>query len=400
MKELLTRRECTAMRGIAILAIVLHNYCHFIGKIVKENEYMYHEVNNDRLWFVLTNPDELLPVHLLSYFGHYGVPVFLFLSGFGLVKKYETSPNPSKGGEGLRTEGARQALLPFGETGRGFILYHYLKLLRMLIVGFVLFLMVDAVTPGRFAFHWDNVLAQLLMYINVLPEPDKIIWPGIYWFFGLMMELYIVYRLLLYRRQAWLVVGLIVVCWLLQVFCDPDGETLNRLRYNCIGGMLPFGVGIIVARVFSRSEECGVWSENTSSADSTVEATAEHISLHTPHSSLLERTPHSLLLALASIPLVIVMSFSFHSWLWIPVVIIIGTIAMVKAMPDAILKFFVFFGTYSAAMFVAHPVARKLFITVAWRQDIYDGLMLYVVVAIALSWAVKQIIDRIPSPKQ
>jgi hypothetical protein len=107
-----------------------------------------------------------------------------------------------------------------------------------------------------------------------------------------------------------------------------------------------------------------------------------------------------LLLVLASIPLVIVMSFSFHSWLWIPVVIIIGTIAMVKAMPDAILKFFVSFGTYSAAMFVAHPVARKLFITVAWRQDIYDGLMLYVVVAIALSWAVKQIIDRIPSPKQ
>ena len=38
------------MRGIAILAIMLHNYCHFIGKIVKENEYMYHEVNNDRLW--------------------------------------------------------------------------------------------------------------------------------------------------------------------------------------------------------------------------------------------------------------------------------------------------------------------------------------------------------------
>ena len=392
------------MRGIAILAIMLHNYCHFISKIVKENEYMYHEVNNDRLWFVLTNPDELLPVHLLSYFGHYGVPVFLFLSGFGLVKKYETSPDPSKGGEGLRTEGARQALLPFGEAGRGFILYHYLKLLRMLIVGFVLFLVVDAVTPGRFAFHWDNVLAQLLMYINVLPEPDKIIWPGIYWFFGLMMELYIVYRLLLYRRQAWLVVGLIVVCWLLQVFCDPDGETLNRLRYNCIGGMLPFGVGIIVARVFSRSEECGVWSENTSSADFAVEATAEHISLHTPHSSLLERTLHfpllGLLLALASIPLVIAMSFSFHSWLWIPVVIIVGTIAMVKAMPDAVQKVFVFFGTYSAAMFVAHPVARKLFITVAWRQDIYDGLMIYVVVAIALSWAVKQIIDRIPSPKQ
>ena len=88
MKEILTRRECSAMRGIAILAIMLHNYCHFIGRIVKENEYQYLEQNNTRLWQVLTNPDELLPVHLLSYFGHYGVPVFLFLSGFGLVMKY------------------------------------------------------------------------------------------------------------------------------------------------------------------------------------------------------------------------------------------------------------------------------------------------------------------------
>ena len=88
-QELLSRAECTAMRGIAILAIVLHNYCHFIGKIVKENEYQFFTSNNDRLWHALTNIDELLPVHLLSYFGHYGVPVFLFLSGFGLVKKYE-----------------------------------------------------------------------------------------------------------------------------------------------------------------------------------------------------------------------------------------------------------------------------------------------------------------------
>jgi hypothetical protein len=94
------------------------------------------------------------------------------------------------------------------------------------------------------------------------------------------------------------------------------------------------------------------------------------------------------------------MSFSFHAWLWIPVVIIIGTIALVKVLPKVVLKVFVWFGTFSAAMFVAHPIARKLFITVAWQRDAYDGLMLYFVVAIGLSWAVKQIIDRIPSPKR
>ena len=100
------------MRGIAILAIMLHNYCHFIGRIVKENEYQYLEQNNTRLWQVLTNPDELLPVHLLSYFGHYGVPVFLFLSGFGLVMKYESAHDDVR--------------------AVGFLRYHYLKLLRML----------------------------------------------------------------------------------------------------------------------------------------------------------------------------------------------------------------------------------------------------------------------------
>ena len=363
MKEMLTKAECSAMRGIAILAIMLHNFCHFNGKIVQENEYQFIDFNNDRLWQVLSNPTELLPVHLLSYFGHYGVPVFLFLSGFGLVRKYETSPS-----------------LP-----KGFILYHYLKLFRMLIVGFSIFLMVDAVTPGRFAFHWENVLAQLLMYINVLPQPDKIIWPGIYWFFGLMLQLYIVYRLLIFRRSSWIVVGLIIVCWLLQVFCEPDGEVINRLRYNCIGGMLPFGLGLLLARSSQREGRLSHGVGQLVPWGGTISPMGWDIFW-------------AVTFLLASL-LVVVMSLSFQAWLWIPVFIIIGTIALVKLMPECVLKLFVWFGSISAAMFVAHPIVRKLFITVAWKQDIYDGLMLYVVVTIALSWAVKQIIDHIPSPK-
>lgn len=347
--EFLTREECTAMRGIAILAIMLHNYCHFIGKIVKENEYQFFNTHNEGLWQVITHPDTLLPVHLLSYFGHYGVPVFLFLSGFGLVMKYE------------RKMQEQVAVVPF-------IRYNYLKLLRMLIVGFVLFIIVDVMTPGRFQYHWYNVIAQLLMYINVLPTPDKIIWPGIYWFFGLMLELYIVYRLLLYRQKNWVVITLVAVCWLLQVFCDPEGETLNRIRYNFIGGMLPFGAGILVGRSIDRfhcSMSRWLWA----------------------------------MVAVVVAALIFVMCFHYQSWLWIPILIIVGTIAIVKAMPLTVMSLMVWFGSISAAMFVAHPIARKLFINIAWRQDIYDGLMLYVIATIALSWAVKKIIDQIPSPR-
>jgi hypothetical protein len=100
------------------------------------------------------------------------------------------------------------------------------------------------------------------------------------------------------------------------------------------------------------------------------------------------------------VALVFAMSFNFHTWLlWIPVFIILGTIALVKAMPKWMLSIITWFGSISAAMFVAHPIARKLFITVAWKQDIYDGLMLYIIAVIALSWAVKLLIDRIPQPK-
>ncbi len=351
---LLSRSECAALRGLAIIAIVLHNYCHFIGSIVKENEYLFSASNNLRLMQVLEHPDGLLPVHLLSYFGHYGVPVFLFLSGFGLVMKYE-----------------RDDARPDAWTRRlSFVRYHYLKLLRMLIVGFTLFLMVDAVTPGRFHFHWDNVVAQLLLYINVLPTPDKIIWPGIYWFFGLMMELYIVYRLLLYRRHYGWTVALMTICWLLQTLCAPEGETLNRLRYNFVGGMVPFGLGILWARYERWRKVLPLWGRGSWTA-----------------------------ILLVAMALLFVMSQSFQTWLWVPVVAVVGSVAFVKSMPVAVNRMLVWLGGISAALFVAHPIIRKLFITVAWRGEIYDGLVLYVVVCIGAAWAVKQLITRIPQPK-
>ena len=39
--DILSRVESQALRGIAILGIVLHNYCHFLGFAVKENEYTF-----------------------------------------------------------------------------------------------------------------------------------------------------------------------------------------------------------------------------------------------------------------------------------------------------------------------------------------------------------------------
>ena len=84
---ILSRPACNALRGLAIIGIFLHNYCHWLGPIIKENEYQYFQHNVDWLNQVMVSMDLNLPVHLLSFFGHYGVPVFLFLSAYGLVMK-------------------------------------------------------------------------------------------------------------------------------------------------------------------------------------------------------------------------------------------------------------------------------------------------------------------------
>ena len=151
---LLSRAECNIMRGLAIMGIFLHNYCHWLGPVVKENEYTFNQKNVDWLWAVTMNADQLLPMHWVSFFGHYGVPIFLFLSAYGLEMKYGSK------------------LVAAEEGVWAFIKKHFLKLFSMMIVGFAAFIMVDAITPGRWHYDVTKVMAQLFMVNNLLPDPD------------------------------------------------------------------------------------------------------------------------------------------------------------------------------------------------------------------------------------
>ena len=86
---MISKLESQALRGIAILGIILHNYCHFLGQAVKENEYKFDATRPVQFWDKLVSLDSDLFIHIFSFLGHYGVPIFLFISGYGLVKKYE-----------------------------------------------------------------------------------------------------------------------------------------------------------------------------------------------------------------------------------------------------------------------------------------------------------------------
>ncbi len=362
-EELLTRAECNALRGIAILGIFLHNFCHWLNPVVKENEYQYFQHNVD--WFTqcAARVNELFPAHVISFFGHYGVPVFLFLSAYGLEMKYGN-------GQGRPSDGRRMGIVPF-------VRYHYLKLFKMMIVGFICFTIIDAMTPGSWHYTVEQIVGQLLMINNLYDQPDRNIWPGPFWFFGLMLQLYAVYRLLLYRRHWGWTAGLMLVCTVPQLFMNPEGEVLNYWRYNFMGGMLPFGLGLLFARYGNKV-------------------------------MLVNLTFGSFLMSWVVCSFFIVSaSGSFYSWVIVPALICYASVYLVKtisSLPLAWLRSRIDFvlgwlGNISAALFVIHPAIRKVFIPISRHGDIYTGLLLYVIASLGAAWLIMKLMRHIPNPK-
>ena len=364
---LLSRAECSALRGIAIIGIFMHNYLHWLGPMVKENEYQFHTHNAERFWSILTHPDQNLLYHIFSFFGHYGVPVFVFLSGYGLYLKYESGAEQRNDGTtGLRINEIWE-----------FMKSHYLKLFPMMFLGFCLFAMVDWMTPGHHHWTWDAILEQLTMTINIFPDPDHRIWPGPYWFFGLMMELYLVYRLFLYRRHWGWNVGLIICCMAIQALCydSPEGDAINRIRYNFIGNMMPFGMGLLLARKETPSRP-----------------PREGGAFFTLHSSLFT---FYFIIAVAAI---ILLSFNFWTWLIVPFFVVVAHVAFIKmlsAIPaaDILVRVMAWVGGISAAIFVCHPITRKIFIPISRSGDILGGLTIYIIATILLAMIFKKMLE-------
>ena len=122
----MNRLECSALRGIAILGIVLHNFAHWLPGAAVENEFSYSADRNAFFFHNLISSDWL--IHLFSFTGHLGVSVFVFLSGYGLAQKYD--------------ECEKIPLFDFFKS-------HYIKLFVPLVIGTLSYLIVLLTIEGR-----------------------------------------------------------------------------------------------------------------------------------------------------------------------------------------------------------------------------------------------------------
>lgn len=366
-ENILTRRQCDVLRGLAIIGIFLHNFCHWLRGGHHENEYLFYKEHGQTMWNYWTSGiDAFAPIQFFSFFGHYGVPLFLFLSGFGLVMKYE------------RLESKRVGMLKF-------LGYQWLKLFRLMVLGFIACVLVYDVWCGFDPHPLNETLAQLAMVSNFLfQSPGSAIIPGPYWFFGLMVEVYVVYRLLIYstRRHAqlrWLMpVLLIFVAWIVMSLCVNHSKWLNYMRYNIVVALLPFAMGVLVARYGLPKLKKWILA----------------------------------LIAVLALPLIAVANLSFHTWLWAPVLVVSGAVAFVKLFEKhsvkasgLVMRPLAWIGMMSSFIFVVHSVPRMpMFKFFLWRQPQlmltdYAWLAAYIVLTLVLAWLYKQVINLLPKPR-
>ena len=346
----LTPKECNALKGIAITGIILHNFCHWLPGITHENEFHFDIEYVSGIQHALAQPDSQLLLHLLSYFGHYGVAIFIFLSGYGLVLKYERQ---------ARTSGD-------DATFYTFIKKHYLKLLKLLVPGLTvitLWNVHDYFKYGDSLPQLNHVIAQLLMYINFYPYPGDAINPGPYWFFGLMLQLYIIYKTVIHRKHWIIPVISIIACFMPQFLFSPDSPQTEWMHYNFIGNMLPFGLGVLYARHIHQARD-------HSDPDGS------------PDPRRLSKWTYGLCLVVSMI-LLYVTGLNFYSWMLTPLFAITSLLCLIKLLPDVINSGLKYLGLISSALFVFHPIARRLFVYRAQQGDLAFGLTMYIIVSVA-----------------
>ncbi len=82
----LTPKQSWFLKGLAIFCILSHNFFHLFPPITFQNEMAFEAQNfarflQDFSWKNVLNC-------FFSFFGFYGVYIFIFLSGYGLTKSF------------------------------------------------------------------------------------------------------------------------------------------------------------------------------------------------------------------------------------------------------------------------------------------------------------------------
>lgn len=317
----MTRLECSTLRCIAIVSIMLHNFAHWLPGAAPENEFSFSLEHYVYFWNHIIGRDFLIQV--FSFFGHLGVPVFVFLTGYGLAQKYD-----------------KMGHLEW----KPFLYNHWKKLFIPLVVGTFAYLLVMFVMEGHLVCSVSRIIAQCTMLLNFISPMHLLPMP--YWYLGMTMQLYIIYVLLVHKRiiKSLLLLAIASLIFMACFVNYPQVVVLSK--FNCVGWLAPLCMGIAYSRYQSK--------------------------VHVERGFRLIGTLGVTLI------LILICGFNYFTWLLIPLFIVILSVGTVKYVPVLFQKKIDSIGKNSLYYLVIHPIARELIMPLVPSMDGYISLLLYI----------------------
>jgi peptidoglycan/LPS O-acetylase OafA/YrhL len=236
-------RDTVVLKGIAILAIVLHNYFHLLAGAVRENEFDFEPGRLRSFVMAIGEPTRFIQASF-SYFGHYGVLLFIFLSAYGLAIAHWQPPNY-----------------------RQFLWSRIRKIYPTWFIVVGLYLAFELTRRGPDWFlrvlneHALDLVLTTLGVATLLPgynfEPV-----GPWWFLPYIMQFYVLWPLLAVFARRFGGTGLVVLSVLgTGVWTEFPGRLQEvpaiRLLFTPVGHLPSICLGIAYARFGAR---VGPWS--------------------------------------------------------------------------------------------------------------------------------------------
>lgn len=279
----------------------------------------------------------------MSHLGWFGVPVFVFLTGYGV------------------------ALASFSKSGKPieYVKRNYLKLFALMLPAVLFFAGMD-ILKGDIWPSLGKRFSYLIMLTN-FAYPFLSCNPGVYWYFGLTFQFYLLWAFFGKRMSGkniliWSIVFLGVLLGL-SAYETPNALSIFR---HCFTGWFP---------VFA----IGVWLGMRKNQDDLK-----------PKSIWVE-----LLLMVALLGLILLMSRWLVTWIFVPIValgwfIVIGLLLMRTRYLSEVFRYI---GNYSACIFVCHPIARTIVLKAVNPR--FPNLIANVIIYITLTVIIALLYDKV-----
>jgi len=209
-------QEGTILRALAILAIIFHNYLHWVSDLPGENEFTFRPERGQAFIQGLQHAPWDAVRLFAAYFGHYGVQVFFFLSGYGLAAKYLPHELPSWWA--FQKKRWKSFFPAIGVAALGYLIFESIRLGWYHV----------------FTTEGFNLARQMLGISNFIP--DNVYHPiGPWWFISVILQFYLLVPFLLKGTQRFgniLLYGLIAGTFLMEWLLAPSLDHAFGLNIN------------------------------------------------------------------------------------------------------------------------------------------------------------------------